>query len=152
MEQKTFIPKPPEYKKAAMTQERRKQVVWMIWVPLILFILLIIAASVMVCMPNISGVNTSALGSVSFIWVSAPAIPILLIVAGILIGMIYFLAKFIGLLLPFFHKVQFYFDFASKKTKEFADKAAAPVITTKGFQASTTELTKITRKGTDTQE
>lgn len=149
MEQNKFIPAPPAEKKTALSNERRKQLIWLIWFPLIFAILLMLAAAVLVCLPELNtGIDTGSLGSLSFIWVSAPAIPVLLIFAALAGAMVYLMAKFLSVLPGFFHKVQFYFDFGSKKTKEFADKIAAPVITVKSHQASASRLFQIPRKQT----
>ena len=133
-----------------MSRERRKQLIWMIWVPLIFAILLMLAAAVLVCLPELkTGIDTGSLGSLSFVWVSAPAIPILLVLTALAGAMVYLLAKFLSILPGFFHKVQFYFDFGAKKTKEYADKIAAPVISVKGHQASASHLTKMPHKQTE---
>jgi hypothetical protein len=153
METKTFLPQPPADDKPAISKERRKQLIWTIWVPLIFAILLMLAAAVWVCLPESNtGVDTRSLGSLSFIWVSAPAIPILLVFAALAGAMIYLLAKFLGILPGFFHKVQFYFNFAANKTRQYADKIAAPVISIKGYQASASHLTKIPREKTEIKE
>lgn len=150
MELNKIIPPPPVEKKTAMSRERRKQLIWMIWVPLIFAILLMLAAAVLVCLPESNtGINTSSLGSLSFVWVSAPAIPVLLIFVALAGVLVYLLAKFLKILPGFFHKVQFYFDFGAKKTKEYADKVAAPVITVKSRQASASRLVRIPRKQTN---
>ncbi len=133
-----------------MSTERRKQLIWLIWVPLILAILLMLAAAVLVCLPEMNtGIDTGSLGSLSFVWVSAPAIPVLLILAALAGAMVYLLAKLLSILPGFFHKVQFYFDFGAKKTKEVADKIAAPVITVKSHQASASRLVRIPHKRTN---
>ena len=150
MEPNKIIPTPPVEKNTAMSRKRRTQLIWMIWVPLIVTILLMLAAAVLICLPELNtGIDTSSLGSLSFIWVSAPAIPVLLIVAALAGAMVYLLAKFLEILPRFFHKVQFYFDFGAKKTKEYADKIAAPVITVKSHQASASRLVQIPRKRTN---
>jgi hypothetical protein len=150
MEQNKFIPSPPVEKSKPMSKERRKQLIWMIWLPLVFAILLMLAAAVLVCLPESStNIDTGSLGSLSFVWVSAPAIPVLLIVVALAGAMVYLLAKFLGILPGFFHKVQFYFDFGAKITKEYADKIAAPVISVKSHQASVSRLTKMPRKKTN---
>jgi len=153
MEQKTFLPQPPADDNAAISKDRKKQLIWMIWFPLIISILVMLAAAVLVCLPELNtGIDTESLGSLSFIWVSAPAIPILLVLVALAGAMVYLLAKFLAILPGFFHKVQFYFNFGARKTREYSDKIASPIISAKSYQASASQLSKISPKPTKNKE
>lgn len=113
----------------AAAKQRRRQLIWLIWVPLTLAVLLILAAAVLISLPSkTTGVNTSALGSVSFLWLSAPAILGLIVLMVLTGGLVYLMAKFLQILPGFFHKVQFYARFGALKVQEVADKVASPVI------------------------
>ncbi|MCD4672795.1 MAG: hypothetical protein K8R77_09040 [Anaerolineaceae bacterium] len=139
--------------KPAMSKEHRKQVVWMIWVPFAFAVILILAVAVLVSLPTANtGVDTSSLGSLSFIWVSAPALLALLVIVALAGAMVYLVAKFLNILPGFFHKAQFYADFGARKTREIADKIVAPVITVKGHQASLIHLAQMPGTKTENKE
>jgi hypothetical protein len=153
MNQNNILLPAPAEKKPALSTNRRKQLFWMIWVPLIFAILLVLAAAVLICLPPATtNINTGSLSSLSFVWVFTPAIPALLVLIALTGAVVYFLAKFLGILPGFFHKIQFYFNFGANKIKKYADKIAAPVITVKSHQASASRLINITRKRLQTNK
>lgn len=123
--------------KPALPKERRGQLFWMIWAPLVFAILLILAAAVIVSLPvTATNVDSSSLGSLSFVWISAPWVILLFVVVAIAGVKIFLLAKLLQILPGYFQMAQFYANFAAKKTKEYADHLVRPVVTIKAHRSS----------------
>lgn len=119
-----------------MSKERRQQVIWMIWVPFAVAVLLILAAAVMVALPSATtNIDTASLGSLSFIWVATPYVFLLVVVIAISVAFVVLLAKALQVLPGFFKKLQSYARLVAQKTREFADKGVSPVVSVKGYQA-----------------
>ena len=123
--------------KPTLPKERHVQLFWMIWAPLIFATLLILAAAVMVALPvTATNVDTSSLGSLSFVWISTPWFILLLVIVAIAGVKIFLIAKLLQILPGYLHMAQFYANFVAHKTKEFADHLVRPVITVKAHQSS----------------
>jgi hypothetical protein len=137
METEKMLAKEIVKNKPPLSKERRKQLVWMIWVPLFFGALLILAAAVLVALPTAStNVDTASLGSLSFIWIAAPWVLVLLAVMAIAGAKVYLIAKLLQILPGYFQSAQFYARLIAQKTQEFADQLVKPVIAIKARQSS----------------
>lgn len=126
-----------------MSKERRQQVIWMIWAPTIAAILLFLAAAVLVALPSsTTRIDTASLGSLSFIWIAAPFIVLLVVVIAISGAFVYLMAKALQVLPGFFQKVQGYARLAAQKTRQLADHGVSPLVSVKKYHAGLSHLSR----------
>ena len=110
-------------------RQHRKEVLWQITVPLVVGVLLLLAACIGV--PYGGATNTimvDRLASVSIIWLIIPMMVIALIFLVITSGLAYGLMRLNGILPVYTRKLQDVFVLIETRVKRAADAAAEPII------------------------
>lgn len=118
-------------------QAHRRQVAWQIGVPLGLAGLLFLAACVLVIVGGSRSTFDTGLGmSVSAIFLLLPVLFTCLIFMAISAGLIYLMAKLLGILPGYTRLAQFYVRAFSQIISGYAAKSIQPILAIQGFQAA----------------
>jgi hypothetical protein len=105
------------------------QFTWQILVPIILVVLIALAAGILVIVNAASGNGQSELwADISVIWLFAPALLFALAFLVILITTVYGMAKLLQLLPRYTGKAQEYFTLLAAGTRRLADGSARPIV------------------------
>jgi uncharacterized membrane protein YciS (DUF1049 family) len=116
----------------------RKQRFWQIIAPIVLFSLLIMAAG---WMTVIAGNSQNRLwADVSIIWLVAPLLSVLLVLAVVLVGLIYLLARVTKGTPNITRRIQHLFYRMEKETRRAANVAVKPVLGIQQFQSGLKKL------------
>jgi len=129
----TKIPQPVHlsYKK------HRKELMTQIILPIVLTVILIIAAIVLVNIATFrDGGDVARWAAVSTIWIVIPLMIGMLIFLALLVGLIYLLARLLNVTPTYTGRVQDYVRKAAVYIKQGADAVVKPVIGLEGFVAS----------------
>jgi len=131
--------KTAEFPKSESYLRHRRQRFWQIITPVGFGFIVILVVLVLVIMTTLNkgaGGPVSQWADTSMIWLSVPTLFFALLLAVILIGMIYALAKLLKVLPGFTFDVQQYASLAARVIKSFADKLVSPIISVKGVGAT----------------
>ncbi len=113
--------------------QHRKEVFWQITLPLLVGILLVlaaIAAIIFSAVQPVTGVERWA--DVSLMWVILPSLLFALIILVIVVGLVVAFTYLLRLLPRYTLKVQHYFEIAQAKVEQITDKIAEPFIEVRG--------------------
>lgn len=117
----------------------RRQVIWQIWVPLGVFLTLLLALMVGIIFtaanpaPNVT--NLSQWADISMIVLSVPVVWASLFVAILVSGMVFLLARLLKILPPYTQLAQAYVFYAASQVRYWCDRITLPVIKVGGFWA-----------------
>lgn len=135
----TDTPHPIKMKNLETRQKHRKEVIWQIFLPLavgVLLILILMAVSVS------SAVNQSRLADISLMWIILPNLFVALFVIVLLAGMIYGIIKLTSVLPYYLYKVQVFFNQIKAQIQKMDDRMVEPVIKGKSVSASLKKLAR----------
>ncbi len=135
----TDTPHPIKMKNLETHQKHRKEVIWQIFLPLavgVLLILILMAVSVS------SAVNQSRLADISLMWIILPNLFVALFVIVLLVGMIYGIIKLTSVLPYYLYKVQVFFNQIKAQIQKMDDRMVEPVIKGKSVSASLKKLAR----------
>jgi hypothetical protein len=110
-------------------RQHRKEVLWQITAPLVVGVLLVLAAGIGVAYGGATNtVQVDRLASVSIIWLIIPTMVVALIFLVITAGLAYGLMRLNGILPVYTRRLQDVFVVIGARVKRAADAAAEPVI------------------------
>lgn len=124
----------PPAKKTQSYRAYKRAAFWQIIFPMVIVMLIFVAVSVATSTQGAETVGKWA--SISTVWLSLPLIVFLIVNLLILVGLIYAMAKLIGITPIYTHKLTGYIRLAGEKIAAFADAAAEPVLKLGGISAS----------------
>ena len=128
----------PLSQKRTSYQAHRQDFRWQILAPMIIVLLLIIAASVAVTASPIA--SASLWADVSTIWLLIPLLVFAFISLIILSGMIYGMAKLLKITPTYTQKLYALICLATEKIEDIADATAKPIFFVEGISASIKSL------------
>src|SRR5690606_35236343 len=115
-------------------EKHRREVFRQIFLPLIIGIILLCAASVFVAYAGLSGTgDVSRWADISVIWIVVPAMVATLIFLILIVGLIYAVIWLLSSLPPLFRRVQDFMVRLHYAVRRGADASAAPFIKVSGF-------------------
>jgi len=117
----------------------RRQRFWQVIAPVgigVLIILVILGLVISTAVATDAGGPVSQWADTSLIWLSLPALLFALVVAIILIGKIYLMARLLEVLPGFTFKAQYYVALGKDYVVMAADKVVQPIIAVKGAGAT----------------
>jgi Na+/H+ antiporter NhaC len=129
-----FQPSIPSERSSEAEQKHHREVLLQITLPLIIFVLIILALAVFAA-TGAPG-NVSRWASVSLIWLLVPMILLAFIFLIILGGLAFGVTRLIGILPEYAHKVQDIFDRIGDLVKQGSDAAVEPFLRVQSFLAS----------------
>lgn len=121
----------------------RRQRFWQVLAPVgigVLIILVILGLVISTAVATDAGPPVSQWADTSLIWLSMPALMFAVILALILIGMVYLMARLLKVLPGYTFKAQYYVALGKNYIITFADKIVAPIIAVKGASATVSAL------------
>lgn len=119
-------------------QAHRRDFIWQILVPIIVALVLVIAASIAVATGT--DASTSRWADVSTIWLLIPLLVFAFISLIILSGMIYGMAKLLKITPTYTQKLYALICLATEKIEDIADATAKPIFFVEGISASIKSL------------
>jgi hypothetical protein len=132
-------PDPQKMKNLETHEKHRKEVVWQIFLPLavgVLLMLILMAVSIS------SAVNQSRLADISLMWIILPNLFVALFVIVLLVVMIYGIMKLTSVLPTYTYKLQVFFNQIKAQIKKMDDRLVEPVIKGKSTSASLKKLSR----------
>lgn len=121
----------------------RRQRFWQVFAPVglgVLVILVILGLVISTAVVTDAGGPVSQWADTSLIWLSLPALVFALVMALILIGMVYLMARLLNILPGYTFVAQYYVALGKNYVETFADKLVAPIITIRGASATVAAL------------
>lgn len=121
----------------------RQQRFWQVFAPVglgVLVILVILGLVISTAVVTDAGGPVSQWADTSLIWLSLPALLFALVMALILIGMIYLMARLLNVLPGYTFAAQYYVALGKNYIETFADKLVAPIIAIRGASATVSAL------------
>lgn len=132
-------PDTPKMKNLETHEKHRKEVVWQIFLPLavgVLLMLILMAVSIS------SAVNQSRLADISLMWIILPNLFVALFVIVLLAVMIYGIMKLTSVLPTYTYKLQVFFNQIKAQIRKMDDRLVEPVIKGKSTSASLKKLSR----------
>jgi len=118
-------------------KEHRKQLMWQIILPIVLTVILIIAAIVLINIATFrDGGDVARWAAVSTIWIVIPIMIGMLIFTVVLGGLIYLLARLLNITPTYTGMAQDYVRKAAVYIKKGADAVVRPIFGLEGIKAS----------------
>ena len=118
-------------------KEHRKQLMWQIILPIVLTVILIIAAIVLINIATFrDGGDVARWAAVSTIWIVVPIMIGMLIFTVVLGGLVYLLARLLNITPTYTGMAQDYVRKAAVYIKKGADAMVRPIIGLEGIKAS----------------
>jgi hypothetical protein len=130
--------------------EHRREVFWQITVPLLVGILLFLAA--------VAGIIFSATqpasevgrwADISLVWLILPALVIALLFFVLLAGLVYAITKLLGLTPRYAHLVQLYFERGKEKVRQITHILVEPFIKAHSLSAAARQAGRSVKKQVD---
>ncbi len=121
-------------KKRAAYKAHKRDLIWQIFIPTGLAVLIFIVASIGAATQ--SGATASLWADISTIWLLIPVMFFSLIFLFILVGVIIGLAKLLQITPEYTHKLYKLIRLAGEKIEGLADDTAKPIFLIKGISAS----------------
>ena len=139
---------PPRKGNPVSQRKHRQEVLWQISLPLMLGILLVLAAGAGVIYAGSSGTGDIVRwASISLIWLILPALCMTLIITLLMAALAYGLGRLTGALPGYTKSLQDIFVLIDARVRKAADSAVEPVLRTHGFFAGLRTLRrKLTRR------
>ena len=121
-----------------LSYRKHQRQFWLqIFVPMLVAILVIIAAAVLIGLATFSGTSDSPRwAAISTIWLVMPVIVFGLFVLIILVGLVYLMAKSLNVIPPYTAKAQYYVNRGASEVKRYSNMATKPVMFLEGISAS----------------
>ncbi|OGO26621.1 MAG: hypothetical protein A2136_09065 [Chloroflexi bacterium RBG_16_54_11] len=117
--------------------EHRREVFWQITLPLVLGLLLVLAAVEAIFFSALQPVtDVSRWAGVSLMWLILPLLFLALLFLVILVGLIYAISMLLRLIPGYAYKAQFYFTLAQDKLRQISDALVEPVLKIDSLVAS----------------
>ena len=135
-----FQPSMPSERSSEAEQKHRREVLLQITLPLVIFVLIILALAVFAA-TGAPG-NVSRWASVSLIWLLIPLILIAFIFLIILGGLAFGVTRLTGVLPGYAHQAQDLFDRIGELVKQGSDKIVEPFLRAQSFIASAQAVKK----------
>ena len=118
-------------------QAHNRQFWLQIFLPIILFALLIVGVAIFLGITAFGGAgDPTRWAAISTIWLVIPVMIFGLLFLVILAGLIYLLAQALKITLPYTAKAQYYVNRATSEAKRYSDMATKPVLFLEGIKAS----------------
>ena len=133
----TSLPNPPNHESYKLHQ---RQVALQILLPLVLFLLILIAVGTL--MTSGGGDQTQPWAAISTIWLIIPALIFGLLILALLVILIVLMIRLLRLLPSYSAIAQKYINKIPQWTHKYADKAVAPLIWIKSKSAMVSKFTK----------
>ncbi len=124
----------PSFKKTVSYQAHRRDFIWQIIVPIMLALILVIAASVVAATSPAAAASLWA--DISIIWLLIPALFFAFILFIILGGLIYAMAMLLKVTPIYIHKLYGLIRLLTQKIENAADAIAKPIFFAEGISAS----------------
>ena len=121
----------------------RHQRFWQVLAPVgfgVLVILVILGLVISTAVVTDAGGPVSQWADTSIIWLSLPALMFAMVMAILLIGMIYLMARLLQVLPGFTFTIQYYVDLGTDFVVTMADKVVAPIIAVRSASATVSAL------------
>ena len=121
----------------------RRQRFWQVLAPVglgVLVILVILGLVISTAVVTDAGGPVSQWADTSLIWLSLTALIFSLVLALIMMGMTYLMARFLKVLPGFTFKAQYFVNLGKGYIVAFADKIVEPIIAVKGASATVSAL------------
>ena len=121
----------------------RRQRFWQVIAPVgigVLIILVILGLVISTAVATDAGPPVSQWADTSLIWLSLPALIFAVIMALILIGMSFLMARLLKILPGYTFKAQYFVNLGKNYIIAFADKVVEPIIAVKGASATVSAL------------
>ncbi len=129
--------------KPPVNRIHRRQVFWQIWLPLILTVIVVLAAAVMAVLSTGSGrPTTGQYAAISTIWLILPLIPAGVIFLLLTTGMVYLTTRALRIIPVYSRLAQIYVQIFGVRVGNLLDRFARPVIQYGGRSAGWKELWK----------
>ena len=117
--------------------EHRREVFWQITVPLLVGILLLLAAVAGVILGATKPVSdVGRWADVSLVWLILPTLVFALLFLIILIGLVYGITKLLGIMPRIARQVQVYFELAREKVRQFTNIIVEPFLKAHSLSAA----------------
>lgn len=134
----------PQKRRALLPARYKKQVIWQIWLPLLLALLGMVAiATLIIVLPAEGRTSINQLANVSTIFVLAPVLGIALVFVVVIGGLIYLVSLALIKLPGIGTKVQAFLAKLTRALKVGADGAAKPFILANGGFASLKKMIEL---------
>jgi len=128
---------PPQGRNPATRREHQREVLWQISTPLVVGVLLALAAAGGVAWAGATNSGeVSKWADAALIWLITPLMVVSVLFIGLLGGLVYVLTLGIQRLPFFMHRVQNFFRLISLWVRKAADGAVEPVLRTQSFSAA----------------
>jgi FlaA1/EpsC-like NDP-sugar epimerase len=130
--------------------KHRRETFWQITFPLLIGVLLIIAAMAGIIISASQPTSeVSRWADVSLIWIILPAMVFTLILLALLVGLVIGVTILHRRLPRYFSMALFYMQVAREKMRQISDKLAEPVIKTNSIWAAIRRIGKIGKRAID---
>jgi len=127
--------------------EHRREVFWQISVPLIIGVLLLLAALVGIIVSAVQPVSdVRRWADVSLVWLILPSLFFALLCLVALAGMVVLVSLVLNKLPPLAAMVQLYFEVAREKVSQVSDRLVEPVIKINGLGAALRYIRSLGRR------
>jgi hypothetical protein len=130
--------------------EHRREVFWQITLPLVIGILLVLAAVAAIIVSTVQPVSdVGRWADVSLMWLILPSLFLAFILLVILIGLIVLASYLLRLIPPYALVVQLYIEQAKDKISEFFNLTVEPILRVKTIWAAARYATRLDKKEAD---
>lgn len=119
----------------------RRQVLWQIWVPFIVIVVLVLISAVGVVLAGFQGTgDISRWANISLIWLILPMLLLTIIMIAATAGIVYLLYMALRVLPSYSRQLQGIFVLISFYVRKFSDAAVEPILKVNSFSASVRAL------------
>jgi hypothetical protein len=130
--------------------EHRREVFWQITLPLVIGILLVLAAVAAIIVSTVQPVSdVGRWADVSLMWLILPSLFLAFILLVILIGLIVLASYLLRMIPPYALVVQLYIEQAKDKISEFFNLSVEPILRVKTIWAAARYATRLDKKEAD---
>jgi hypothetical protein len=127
--------------------EHRREVFWQIILPLLIGVLLLLAALAGIIVSAVQPVSdVRRWADVSLLWLILPSLFFALLCLVALVGMVFLVSLILNKLPPLAAMVQLYFEVAREKVGQVSDRLVEPVIKINGFRAALRYIRSLGRR------
>jgi uncharacterized protein involved in cysteine biosynthesis len=127
--------------------EHKREVFWQITLPLVIGILLLVAAVVAIILSATHPVtDVGRWADVSLMWIILPSLFFALIMLVILIGLAYGISRLIGVIPRYSHIIQLYFEQAKGKVSQLTNLMAEPILRVNSVWAAARRAGRLGKK------
>ena len=139
-------PLPPE-RNPRTHAEHKREVFWQITLPLLIGVLLILAAIAAIIFSSIQPVtDLQRWADVSLIWLILPSLVISLLGLIVLVGLVFAVTFLLHRIPSIARTIQLYFELAREKINQLSNKLTDPFVRLNGFWAAVRRATQLGKK------